>query len=365
MFWALTTLSYLMLFAVAFIASRLAVRRRYRPFVWLIILTSPFGFNSFAGYLGRYDAIVACAIVSLVYVGGAFACDAGRGSRIGLPLAVLAMTVAAACVTLSEEFALALVIPALLACAFRVATARQRAGAWAREVRRVAAVALIPVAAGLAFAAWSFASPASEATIRRAQIAMGDSTSPLDLDAAHALGMSLSQERRYVDGFGGFNVNFSIATWCLVFLATCAALATLMRIRPRWYWASAVYLVGTTVLISEFGIDFRRWWLIAFTSQLATAALLAPANSARAGAAAEPGSHRARRPGTVSSATGRRATVAALLVACVALELNSGVFHPGFILTAEYWKGDASYWFPGHHRAACILHLSSSNCSST
>ena len=142
-------------------------------------------------------------------------------------------------------------------------------------------LAAIPLVAGAIFAIWSLIARPAQSTIDRAQAAAGVRRGTFD--AASALGMSLSEERRFVDAFGVGNVEFSIGMWFVLFLTICAALRYLIRTPRRWYWASAVYCAVVACAVSQLGIDFRRWWLLALTAQLATAALLLPAEARRRG----------------------------------------------------------------------------------
>jgi hypothetical protein len=344
MFWVLTALSYAGVLGSAFVITRVVARSRYRPFVWLIVLISPFALNALAAskdnaYLGRYDAISAVSMLALVFV----------GRRVSHPVvAVAAMTLLVSVATLSEEFTFAFMVPVLLACAYRV-TIAPRDGLTQRRLDRYGIRLLaIPLVSGAIFALWSLVARVPQSTIDRAQKAVGGNKD--SFDAASALNMSLSEERRFINAFGLWNVNFSIGMWCILFLTICAALSYLIQTQRRWYWASAAYCAVVACAISQFGIDFRRWWLLALTAQLATAALLWPAESPEAAKSS-------RRVEWV-----RRLLVAAVLVGCVSFQLNPGVFHPYQLATSTYWKGTAAYWVPGHHGIGCFLHLSSSQC---
>jgi hypothetical protein len=341
MFWVLTGLSYAGALAAAFVVTRAVARKRYLPFVWLIALISPFALNALAAneenaYLGRYDGICALAMVALVFV-GRIRVDRRPALSGRIIAAVSAMTLLVCVATLSEEFTFAFMIPVLLACAYRLT----------RERHSAYRLAAIPLVAGAIFAIWSLIARPAQSTIDRAQAAAGVRRGTFD--AASALGMSLSEERHFVDAFGVGNVEFSIGMWFVLFLTICAALRYLIRTPRRWYWASAVYCAVVACAVSQLGIDFRRWWLLALTAQLATAALLLSAE-------------REDGVGSHQDQWARRAWVAAVLVGCVAFQLNPGVFHPGMLARSVYWKSTAAYWVPGHHGVGCFLHLSSSQC---
>ena len=221
MFWVLTGLSYAGVLAAAFVVSRAVAQKRYLPFVWLIALISPFALNALAAnednaYLGRYDEICAMAMVALVFV-GRVRVDQRRALSARTLVAVSAMTLLVSVATLSEEFTFAFMIPVLLACAYRVTTVR-------RYGYRLVA---IPVAAGAIFAIWSLIVRAPQSTIDRAQSAVGARRGAFD--AASALGMTLSEERHFVNAFGVGNVEFSIGMWCVLFLTICAALRYLIQ----------------------------------------------------------------------------------------------------------------------------------------
>jgi hypothetical protein len=345
MFWVLTALSYVGVLASAFVVTRVVARKRYLPFVWLIALISPFALNALAAnednaYLGRYDGICALAMVALVLVGWTIRVDHRRALSTHTFVAVSAMTLLVCVATLSEEFTFAFIIPVLLACAYRVTVAR--------GVRFGMQLAAIPIVAGATFAIWSLIARAPQSTIDRAQSAVGARRGAFD--AASALGMTLSEERHFVDAFGVANVEFSVTMWFVLFLTICAALWYLIQTPWRWYWASAIYCAVIACAVSQLGIDFRRWWLLALTAQLATAALLRPAEREEVANASQRG------------AWARGAWVAAVLVGCVAFQLNPGVFHPGMLARGVYWKSTAAYWVPGHHSVGCFLQLSSSRC---
>ena len=177
------------------------------------------------------------------------------------------MTLLVCVATLSEEFTFAFLIPVLLACVYRLTSERQLCIQTGSDParRRSDLCDLEP----------DRARPPVDDRSRAGAVGVRRGT----FDAASALGMTLSEERRFVNSFGVGNVEFSIGMWCVLFLTICAALRYLIRTQRRWYWASAVYCAVIACAVSQLGIDFRRWWLLALTAQLATAALLWPAQT--------------------------------------------------------------------------------------
>lgn len=341
MFWLLTGLTFLALIVIA-VCFCVSLRGARRWLTLLIVLGAPFSLRGVADYLGHYDAVGLFATALLA----ALALRRGRLSALATGLVLVG---AVALATLSEEFLFFFLAPVLVA--FTLAEAPELG----RRYRLGLAAALV---CGLGLALASALTPVPAAVIHTAQSKAG--ASAYHLDAATFLGYTLTDEFTYMRGFGVANVVLGTLMWCVVFAVTLLALALLSGSNGRLYWLPAAYFTVLGAGLCLIGADWRRWWLLAFVSQLATVALLKVAGARRATPSRRPfacAAARRRQPGRLLLSS-----LAAALLLEVTLGFYTGVFPARSLGGAEYWKSDATYWLPGHHEVACRLGLSSSHC---
>jgi hypothetical protein len=348
MFWVLTGFGDLAVLLTIVLVARCASGTARRAVVAASVALSPFSLIAANDYLGRYDTIGLLLIVGIAFL--------GRRPPGSVPVVASALILVAsvALATLSEEFLVLFVVPVV--GAFVARQYRPRSGHWRRGsgLTKAALVAGPPLAVGAGVALASFLVTAPAVTITHAQRAYGV---PEGLfDAASALSWTLGREFRYARAFGLNNLLGGILIWAAIFVLVLALIGYVVGVRSRWYWISGAYLTLVTGGLSCFGIDWRRWWLIAFSAAMATLALL-QADAEATGPGGGRGAAIRSRPWP-----GGALALAAILALTVASTEFSGVFPVNDLVTRIYWKSDLTHWVPGHHGLACAFGLSASRC---
>lgn len=244
---------------------------RSRLLILAILVASPLTYSLLVKDLGRYDAVgvaVLGCLVALVHrVRGT-----GLAGRCA-STALVACLVAAA--TASEEFLLAFIAPACV-IAMRLI--------WGKRATLAAAVALAPaVVIALASLAHrpsaAFLVDAVDAA-HRAGIAV-DATSG---NAITALSQTSAQALSHVLGLSPVTLPLAIA---LFGGAAVVALYLVWRLlgcpRIPELWLAGAVCAATAIAVGLVGIDYRRWWALAFIGTLSALALLASERTQAAG----------------------------------------------------------------------------------
>lgn len=354
LFWLLTALAYAAV-AVTALLLVLVVRGRSRRLeLTAIVLACPFALVAAGIYIGRYDAIALVLLVAIAWLGA-------RGpDRLPTALAVGVLALAVVLSTLSEELVFPFFVPVVLvfaACTLAPATSSVRRRLTSPPVLACTALALVP---GLVVAVASYSSRIPAGVIANAQRAAGEHLGAYD--AATALGWSLGQEWDYIRPFGLENIVLGTAIWLVIFALTLLAIDAVIGPLGRAYWLSGAFCGLYACSLSAIGVDWRRWWLLAFTAQMATTVLLLSGRAAPARSAGALASPRAlRRLFARDPRLAHAAVVLVLLVSVGTVEFH-GIIPIHLLVTAVYWKSDLTYWIPGHHSLACGLGLSSSSC---
>jgi hypothetical protein len=217
-----------------------------------LVLLCPLSISLFVLDPGRYDAVgfVGLAAVALL---GASASGSRRPLRVG-GVATVVMLI----VVLSEEFLFLFMLAPVLLLMLRHADRGSR--------RRRMLTCSAPFVFPLAVAAASSVVRPSQAQVDAAQVASG--RAPGSIDAALFMRTSISGEYRFVAGYGLEPFIHAMLIWFSVFTLAVLILAVAYGVQGRWYWYAAAGNALAALAISVIGADQRRWWALAFISQV-------------------------------------------------------------------------------------------------
>ena len=255
--WAGAVLSVAGLVAIAVVAIKVAAmgdRASHRALLLVVVVASPLTFSLITVDRGRYDALgmVALAVLLSLRV-------FNNAPRPWISAVVSGLVIAIA--VASEEFLLAFLVPVALIGISR---------ADLRRPGRVLSLVALLLGPGTVVAAASLAQrpPAHliETTLHRA--AAAGSTVPAP-NAVSVLDDSLSAERALVSALSlrdtllfvlvlsGCYVVTAFVTWVLV-----------GRPQARWIATLAAFYGVLAIALGLIGVDYRRWWALAFLGLL-------------------------------------------------------------------------------------------------
>lgn len=244
---------------VTWLAVRMAASRPSGVLLVALLAASPFTFSLLAQDIGRYDTVgVAAAVVITV---------AALHLRAGIVpfVAAVALLVAVA----SSEFLAAFLAPLAI-------VAMRRAGC-----RPIAiAAAALP---GVLVAVGSLAASPSASTLRAFAADAHAARPDIPQDGASTAIAAIGQ------GAGTAWANLaemspSTLPLLTLILGACYLLASwlawvlLGRPAPASFWFLAAVYAAAAVALSVIGIDYRRWWALAFVAAVATVLVLARGN---------------------------------------------------------------------------------------
>lgn len=245
---------------LALLLGREASTRRGAFLVFTLIAVSPFTFSLIVRDLGRYDVIGFVGLVMVALIGL-------RAS--GLWAAILSGLVCIVAVA-SEEFLLVHLAPVVL-LAVRYASRGSSSATY------MATAAVLP-AAGMAVAS-TLVRPDRGSLLRAvdlAHVARPD----IARDGRHAIA-ALSQSLE-----SAVSHYFQISPWTMPVLAVLFGGFAAAAVALAWVCVGCpqgrilrgigLYLMLATVGLSVVGIDYRRWWGLAFVAALASLVLLCP-----------------------------------------------------------------------------------------
>ncbi len=246
--------------AVGGLAARLAraaPTRLSTAAVVVVVVLSPFGVPLLARDLGRYDTVGLVAVVLLALL---------PGSR---PLAAVvcgsaALVVAVAC----EEFLVAYALPVALVLA------RQLGRGDRRRAARCATGLLLP---GATLAAVSVAVRPDRGSLAAVVRDAEDAGVPAaeGNDAVTFLGATVREQLATVEPYGLWRAGGTAVLFALLFAACAWTLwALLGRPDRRTAGAAAALLAGVATALGVVGVDYRRWWGLAFLAFVAVLARL-------------------------------------------------------------------------------------------
>lgn len=205
-----------------------------------MLATSPLTIGPLVRDVGRYDTIGVVALVVL-------ASTRPSVEETGRALGVYGAAVAVFVTTASEEFLLAFLVPVVL-IAFR------------RPLVRV--IILTPAAGVVAASMLVQPSPALvERTLTRARAAGAYTEAN---NAVDVLRKSLREEAHAVLSFDRRALVVTAVALAALFLLSAGALKGLVPVPGRAFWLLVVYFVAVAATLSVLGIDYRRWWTLAF-----------------------------------------------------------------------------------------------------
>jgi hypothetical protein len=251
--------------------------RRNQPAAVLaaaVVITSPFTISLILRDLGRYDAV---GVIVLFLLSAEFS-----WRRVTSPwlagIIVAALTLIA---TASEEFLVAYLLPVglvrvLLACRRQPGLPRDRTwllprkGEWAPL-----ALALGPSL--LLFIASYAIRPSTKAVgdAARAAAANGVVRPRGQSDALSVLTNGVRAEVRVVLHVGAAKLALWIALMIVLYAVSVGVIPWLLRFRPSaTYWLCAVWLGIVAFALSCLGIDYRRWWGLAFMTIVSVAVMM-------------------------------------------------------------------------------------------
>lgn len=226
-----------------------------------LTVSAPFTLSLVTRDLGRYDGIGMIAIVGIVLA----ARGRWQSAWVASGLAGLAVTVACA----SEEFLIAFLAPVVLVAAGRLAD-----GVNARAPQ-LAAVMLGP---GAAVSAVSFLLRPSDSLVmstgaaaRAAGVAAPNRPGN---DAVSLLNATLDEQLAVFEHYSPpVLVVTTVVLAGVAVLAAASVWLLLGRPNPRRTLATATYLAVVTAVLSVVGVDFLRWWSLAFVAFLGVLAV--------------------------------------------------------------------------------------------
>lgn len=215
-----------------------------------VLVASPLTLTLVARDLGRYDAvgIVAMVLVALL--------PTPRGRR-GTAAVLVTWALLAAVATASEEFLLALVVPLVLLRARQLPAA----GRWMATAAALAPAAALGVASLLIRT-----SPVEIDTAETAARTAGYDVP--DPNAVSLLSRSLGAARQDVVDIGAGAVLLYVGTAAVLFALTCYVVGRLVGAGRAAVVVPAVGFALFALALSAIGVDFRRWWSLAFVGLL-------------------------------------------------------------------------------------------------
>lgn len=247
--------------ALAAKAARQASNRAARLGVWAVIVSSPFTFSLLTRDLGRYDALGAVAAFLLTRVRWD-----GPPRRLWAPAAATAAVLAVAAAT--QEF-LPLLLVSLVALAVW-----QADGPTSLPLRATfAAASLLPalVIAG----ASALTAPSPKLLDQALASASSAGVDVSQRNAITTLTASLHEQVAYVAERGPVTVAVWIVAMAGFYVAASGLLWRLTG-RPVRRTATVVglYLGAAALVLSVVGVDFRRWFALAFVAFLAALVMI-------------------------------------------------------------------------------------------
>lgn len=284
------------LLVLAAVLARRARSPGARLVVFTVVVTSPFTLTLVAWDPGRYDDVGVVVLVGLVLAGRSVAAATAR--RWPLHLAVAVATTAAVA---SEEFLVAFVVPVAL-------LALQDHDREPASGRRPSAVALLTIVPALTLAAVSMWAAVPSATVgnafAEAQQAGIRITERPWTNGIVVLDRSIGDAATYTATLSPWTRVLVPLGFAVLYLL-CAVLVWRAIGRPapcRFGWLVAGY-GAVAVLLGLVGVDYRRWWALAFVALLASVILLRP-TAARAVPAGANMPRFGRRPAVVVGLVG-------------------------------------------------------------
>lgn len=228
-----------------------------------LVLAAPFTMHLLVLDFGRYDAIgIAVATLGAVAV-------ASHRVRPWLGLVALAAGIAVA--TASEEFLVAYLAPLVVLAAYRLPRRTSRAA--------VAAAVLAPGAAVAAASLLLDAPPGIGASSLNAARAAGVGESiPAGNDAATLLAASRDQQLAIFDRYSSSSLLLTAVACAITFAVLALVLHHLLG-RPAPKQAALVggWVLAVSIVLSFTGVDFLRWFALAFVA-FASCLLLLPSS---------------------------------------------------------------------------------------
>ncbi|MCO1660623.1 hypothetical protein [Pseudonocardia humida] len=259
---ALMALGVAALLALVLVIARSAPRP-VRPTVTALLVCSPFTFALVLQDIGRYDAVGFAAMA--VAVVGALRWAPGPA----LLASGLALLVAAA----AEEVLAAFLAPVAALAAWRLMAA---AGPAARA--GAAAATVLP---GVVLAVWGLtANPPTAALLAMVDEANAERPDIMRSSPVNAIA-SLSQNLRDALDHLAEMAPHVMPLLNLVFGLCCLSAAALVwrltgRREPRLFRSLVAWCVLAAIGLGIAGIDYRRWWALAFVTLVAAVPLLRP-----------------------------------------------------------------------------------------
>jgi hypothetical protein len=225
-----------------------------------LVVVSPFAFSLLVRDIGRYDTI---GIIVFVM----FAAVVLHSGRPQWP-ALTGMSAATAVAVASQELLIAFLVP--------LTVAALGAAGWTGRRLVVRAAAVLAPGALVAVASVTVTpSRTSLLTAVDAAQAAGTGTDRYRSNAIAALTQTTEQTLRHSADISP--ITFGV---CLLLLGGCWAGTTALlwyllgRRGGRLFWAYAAVYAAMAVALSVIGIDYRRWWALAFAAAVATLLLL-------------------------------------------------------------------------------------------
>jgi hypothetical protein len=334
--WLLTALAVAGVATIVLLLNRCSALVERRLLLSLIAATSSLSLLLVLADPGRYDDIGFVCVAGIALL--AFQPRASIVAVVGL------LTLATAVATLSEEFLFGFLCPVVLTCAFQIVRRSNEDSSVGSRLRQAARLSALPLGTGAVLLAWSVIAKPSAALVAAAQRASGH---PLhELDAASALRLSVSGQWQLQEYYGKYAV-ITPAVWAVLFGLTCVAISRFIDRIDRYYWISAAYCACVGIVLSVIGIDGRRWWAMAFVTQLATTAIRYGQDGGGV-----------RFPVAVSQTVGvardNLATLVAsavLLLTLVTAPLSVSDIYPPLLAKGAYWRHVTELWIPYHPRS--------------
>ncbi|HET9254271.1 MAG TPA: hypothetical protein VFO16_03590 [Pseudonocardiaceae bacterium] len=231
-----------------------------RALAMALVVASPFAFSLLVRDIGRYDAIGIAAFVM-------FAAVMPHLGRPRWPVLAGMSAVTAAAVA-SQELLIAFLVP--------LTVVALGAAGWTGRGLMVRAAAVLAPGALVAVASVTI-TPSRMSLLMAvdAAHAAGTGTDRYHSNAISALTQTTGQALRHFTGISP--ITFGV---CLLSLGGCWAATTtvlwylLGRRGGRLFWAYAAIYASMALALSAVGIDYRRWWALAFAATVVTLLLL-------------------------------------------------------------------------------------------
>lgn len=224
----------------------------------VVMIASPFTLSLFVWDIGRYDALGVIVIIGIV---------AWSRSSWAVWAGLAFVTVGAVVATESEEFLLAFIVPVVVLAV------------WKRCPRHrvlTTTVVLTP-AIGVALGSLIIRPSASviSSTIAKAQRAGVNITDKPGTNAVSTLALSIKDNAEFVSRLSLVTQVLSVLVMLVLYIVPSGLMWHLLgRTTPTLYWRLAA-LYGVFALALGFvGVDYRRWWGLAFIALAASHAIL-------------------------------------------------------------------------------------------